>query len=147
MAKIKVYRYDDREFSANQEMLPIGDSFDILTDPQKAVEIAVRAARSDGATVRSTSLFTWADQAVAERLWARSKKKYLYEVEIDDADIRHKGDVNQYSEAADAAKLNRPFEDAITKYWNGDLAGQPYSEPRMEILVSKATVLRRLCPN
>ncbi len=92
-----------------------GDSISSLTEHQKVVEIAIREALPHGPTIRGTSLYTWADEGVAKRLWRRSRKRYLYELEIAEADIRHKGDLNYYSEALDAVKSGKPFEDAIRK--------------------------------
>jgi hypothetical protein len=43
-----------------------------------------------------------------------------------------------------AAKSGAPIEDAVSKYCAGENAGAPYTEPRVEILVSKAKVLRKL---
>jgi hypothetical protein len=76
MSKIKVYRYDDQEFSNGHVMESRGDSFDILTDYEKMVEVAIRAALPDGTNVRGTSLYTWEDEKLAKRLWGLSKKKY-----------------------------------------------------------------------
>jgi hypothetical protein len=141
---MRVYRYDDQEFADGQMIESRGDSFGTLTDHQKVVEIAIRAALPNGAIVRGNSLYTWADEQLAKRLWPPSKKRYLYELEIDEADIRHKGDLNYYSEAVSAAKSGAPIEDAVSKYCAGENAGAPYTEPRVEILVSKAKVLSKL---
>jgi hypothetical protein len=137
LCKITVYRCDDQEFADGQIIESRGDSFSTLTDPQKAVETTIRAALPNGATIRGNSLYTWADEEVAKRLWPRSKKRYLYELEVDEADIRHKGDLNHYSEAVSAAKSGAPIENAVGKYCAGENASAPYTEPRVEILVSK----------
>lgn len=144
MCKIRVYRYDDQEFADGQMIESRGDSFSTLTEHQKAVETAIRAALPNGAIVRGNSLYTWANEEVAKRLRSLSKKRYLYELEIDKADIRHKGDLNQYSEAVSVAKSGAPIENAVSKYCAGENAGGPYTEPRVEVLVSKAKVLRKL---
>jgi len=144
LCKIKVYRYDDQEFTDGQVIESRGDSFSTLTHHQKVVETAIRAALPNGAVVRGNSLYTWADENVAKRLWPLSKKRFLYELEIDKADIRHKGDLNQYSEAVSAAKSGASIDNAVGKYCAGENAGAPYTEPRVEILVSKARVLRKL---
>ncbi len=144
MCKIRVYRYDDQEFADGQMIESRGDSFGTLTDHQKTVETAIRTALPNGTMVRGNSLYTWANEEVAKRLWPLSKKRYLYELEIDKADIRHKGDLNQYSEAESAAKSGAPVENAVGKYCAGENAGAPYTEPRVEVLVSKAKVLRKL---
>jgi hypothetical protein len=48
------------------------------------------------------------------------------------------------SEAVSGAKSREPFENAGGKYCTGENAGPPFTEPRVEILVSKTTVLREL---
>lgn len=104
-SKISVYRYDNEEFADGLLIESRGDSFSALTEDEKKVELAIRATLPDGENIRSTSLYTWADEELAKRLWSLSGKRYLYELEIDEADIRHKGDLNYYSEAKTAAKL------------------------------------------
>jgi hypothetical protein len=143
MARV-VYRYDDEEFKDGQLISSRGDSFGTLTDTEKIVEGSLRTVLPDGANVRGGSLYTWQEENVARRLWQLSGKKYLYELEIDESDIRHIGDLNYYSKAKDAAKSGAPFEDFIRRYCGGEVAGPPFTEPRLEILVSKARVLRKL---
>jgi hypothetical protein len=92
-----VYRYDDEDYPDGQLVRSRGDSFDILTKVEKVVELGIRALLPDGANVRGASLYTWEDEVVARRLWKLSGKKYLYELEVDDASIRHIGDLNLYS--------------------------------------------------
>jgi len=141
---ITVYRYDNEDFPNGKVVPSRGDHFANLTGTQKIVETAMRAGRPDGANIRSTSLYTWEDRDIAERLWQLSKKKYLYELAIHEADIRHKGDVNNYSKAEDAVRTGNRLDDAVRKYWEGESAGPPYSTPRIEILVSDAKVLNKL---
>jgi hypothetical protein len=146
LCKIKVYRYDDEDYADGRMIKPRGDPFNTLTEPEKAVETAVRAALPNGENVRSTSVYTWANETVAKRLWQYSGRRYLYELEIDKADIRHIGDLNHYSDAKDAAISGAPFEDAVARYCMGEPSGPPrFTEPRVEILVSKAMVFRKLC--
>jgi hypothetical protein len=144
LCKIRVYRYDDQEFADGQTIESRGDSFSTLTDHQKTVEAAIRTALPNGAFIRGYSLYTWVDAVVAKRLWRLSKKKYLYELEIHKMDIRHKGDLNHYSEAVSAAKSGASIENAVGKYCAGEIAGAPYTEARVEVLVSKATVVCKL---
>jgi hypothetical protein len=139
-----VYRYDDECYTPGQCIPTRGDSFNTLTEDQKVVELAVRLALPAGAQIRGESLYTWANEMLARRLWRFSKKKYLYELEIDERDIRHKGDLNWYSAAMDAVKAGRSPHDAVKKYCNGEESGPPYTEPRVELLVSQAKMIRKL---
>ncbi len=143
-AKIIVYRYDDENYADGQVVRGRGDSLDNLTDDQKTVEITIRSILHNGVEVRSTSLYTWANENLARRLWPFSKKKHLYELKVDNSDIRFSADLNWYSAAVDAVKLGELPQDAVDRYCSGIEAGYPFTTPRIEILVSKAKVIRKL---
>jgi hypothetical protein len=138
-----VYRYDNEEYGEDTIIRSRGDSFSILTEFQKQVELAIRSTLVDGVNIRSNSVYTWADEKLARRLWPFSGKKYLYELEIENSNIRHIGDLNWYSAAEDAIKAQVSPESAVEKYCSGELAGAPYTQPRIEVLVSEARVLKR----
>ena len=118
-------------------------SFSILTGSQIQVELAIRATLIDGENIRNNSVYTWADEKLARRLWPFSRKKYLYELEIENSNIRHIGDLNWYSAAEDAVKAHVSPESAVEKYCSRELAGPPYTQPRIEVLVSEARVVKR----
>jgi hypothetical protein len=65
-------------------------------------------------------------------------------LEIEDANIRHIGDLNWYSAAVDAVRRGKPFKDAVDKYCRGEEAGLPFTEPQIEVLVSEARVRRKI---
>jgi hypothetical protein len=143
MAKI-VYRYDNEDYVDGHLICSRGDSFNMLTDVEKVVELRIRELLPDGANIRGNSLYTWEDETVAQRLWGYSRKQYLYELEVDEANIRHVGDLDLYSDAKDAVK-NKVSPDApITAYCNGEVAPPERGGPRREILVSEARVIRKL---
>jgi|LNFM01.2.fsa_nt_gb hypothetical protein len=145
MQKMTVYRYDDECFAEGQEILPRGDSFNMLTDHEKKIEREIRSVLSDGENVRSTSLYGWEDEAVARRLWKLSKKTYLYELEVEQTDVRFKADLHFYSEAVDAVKQGASPDSAVRRYCSGESAGPCSGLPRIEVLVTKAKVIRRFC--
>jgi hypothetical protein len=136
-----VYRYDDEDYPDGQLVRSRGDSFDILTKVEKVVELGIRALLPDGANVRGASLYTWEDEVVARRLWKLSGKKYLYELEVDDASIRHIGDLNLYSCAKDAVQSGQSPNEAISAYCNRDVADPKLGGPRREILVSEGRII------
>ncbi len=78
------------------------------------------------------------------RLWRPSGKRHLYKLEIEELNVRRRGDLNWYSEAVDAVKAGRSIEAAVEKYCSGIEAGAPYTEPRIEVLVSEAKVVKKL---
>jgi hypothetical protein len=139
-----VYRYDNESHGKNTIVRSRGEFFDSLTESQKQVELAIRATLLDGVNIRSNSLYAWVDEQLAKRIWPLSKTKHLYELEIQEFNIRHIGDLNWYSAAVDAVKSQMPSEIYIKNYCSGVLSGLPFTTPRLEILVSEAKVLTNL---
>jgi hypothetical protein len=141
--KLTAYRYDNREYADNEIIRPRGDPFK-LTPEQQIVETAIRRALPNGEDIRTNSIYAWEDEAVARKLWDMSGKKNLYTLEIDDADVRHRGDVNCYSTAVDAVTCGKSSDEAVEKYCKSEGAGPDYRTPRIELLVSEARVIRKL---
>lgn len=140
MTRSTVWRYDDQLYSNGQAAISRGDHIEGLTGTHTAAELQLRAACTNCTAIRSTSLYVWQDQTLAERLWRLGRARYLYALEIDDTSIRHVGDVNCFSAVVDALANTRSPDDPINRYWRG--AAEPgYSARRIEILVSGATVL------
>lgn len=140
-----VYRSDRDQFPDGHVIFPRGDCIGMLNKHRRQAELAIRAAMPDGVRVRSTSLYTWHDKEVAIRA-AEAEGKHLYELEVDPADVRFIGDLNYYSEAADWASLgmNERVREAAEKYCSGAFSNPNPAEQRIEILISKAKVLRKL---
>ncbi len=53
-------------------------------------------------------------------------------------------DRDRYSVAVDAVKKGHPPDAAVNNYCRGRVAGRPFTEPRIELLVSEARVIRKL---
>lgn len=139
-----VYRYDNNDYEDGEIIHPSGDTFDILTEVEKVVEVAIRKTLPDGVSIRGASIYTLEDETVAKRLWKLSHRNYLYELEIDEDSIRHIGDLNLYSEAKDAVQGGRSPDKAIESYCKGELAGPHFGQPRREILAREARVVRKV---
>jgi hypothetical protein len=138
-----VYRYDNEDYAVGRVVAARGDHIDSLTGPQREVELLLRAASATAGDLRMMSLYTWEDRDIARRLCHLKRAKFLYEMEIEGASVRHRGDVNLYSAAVDAVLAGEPTADFIAKYWCGEIAGPPWTPPRIEILVSEAKVIRK----
>ena len=139
-----VFRYDDQDIPDGCIMRSRGDHFDGLTADEKVVEQAIRALLPNGCGVRSTSLYTWESENLARRLWPLSKKNFLYKLEIEEEHIRFRGDLNWFSEAVQAVTRGESPDRAVGDYCSGALAGHPWTEPRVEILVFQAKVMTKL---
>lgn len=145
--KKTVWRTDTRVFDVGEVIESAGDHLKTLSGSHVRTEMELRAAMGDRSVVRSKSLYTWEDEDWARRAWALEKLKHLYKLEVDVADIQHRGDVNHYTDIGEAINSGANTADAIGKYLNGDEANRlKYSRARFEILVSKARVLEKYCP-
>jgi hypothetical protein len=63
----------------------------------------------------------------------------LYELEVDENDVRHVGDLDIFAAMATALTKNEPVDAFRRDYWAGKRTGK-----RIEILASKARVVRKL---
>jgi hypothetical protein len=140
--KKTVYHYSDRCLRDGELVTAFRDSFDTLTDTEKVFETAIRDIIPDGHNIRSSSLFTWETDGLVRRVWEHIPKKYFYELEIDTDDIVFKADLNYYNEGKDAAKAGAPLDQIAATYASGAI--KPNAMPRIEILVKKAIVKRKL---
>lgn len=135
-----VYRYDAEEYEAGRVIASRGDHRERLTDKQKVVEDLIRARMFNGHIIRATSLYVWKDIDVAVAAWRRTTHgEHLYELSVDPADVIRTGDVSLYSFAIGVD----PTETALNAYVR-QYCAEVYTRPRIELMVSKATVTRRL---
>ena len=135
----RVFRYDAQEYSKGEIIKSRGDHYDRLTEDEKKVELAIQDTLPDGKRIRSTSLYTWANEEPAKQLWKLACPSHLYELEIEETDIQFIGDLEFYSDAKDAVKRGSDPESSVTAYCDGQIKSE-----RVEVLVSKAKVLRKL---
>ncbi len=136
-----VYRYDSEELTPDQTIRSQRDHISRLSDVEKQVESCVRKAMSDGARIRSTSLYTWADLPMAEAGWRGWKDAHLYRLEVKEEDIIFVGDLDFFNDAKDAVAGNASPDEAVAQYCAGNVksAGR-----RVELLVREAKVLEKL---
>lgn len=139
MTKITVYRHDPRDFADGDEIRSAGDHRDRLTEDQKSAENAIREGKPNGDKIRADSLYVYHDVEMAETDWKLKPGRHLYELEVDDADIAHSGDLQIYHEVLRVLRKDLPIDDAVKRYWAPVETGR-----HIERLVSKAIVVRRL---
>jgi hypothetical protein len=100
-------------------------------------EKLIREARSGGAEIRSNCIYAWECAEMAESNWRIEKAKHLYELEICEADILHRGNAVH---VFDLRSAEESLKAALAKrYWE-----EPGQEKYVELLVRKARVLRKL---
>jgi hypothetical protein len=144
MSRKTVYRTDAREYAPGGEMTSYGDHRDWLLDDKKAAEDAIREQQKPGEQIRETSLYTYADKAVAGRdyngIRANQPPRHLYELEIEDEDINHAGDLIIYYEVIADIRAKRDPAPNAKRYWTE----APTKPANTEYLVKKAVVVRKL---
>lgn len=146
-AKLVVWRIEGRKFEPRQEMRSSGDHFTTLNSAHTLSELALRDAMPDGHDIRATSLYAWREETWARWNWKKEPEKYLYKLEVDEADIRHIGDVSYYSDIGDALASGQSAELPIQSYIASALfVPARHFKPRVELLVGKAMVLERFDP-
>lgn len=137
-----VYRYDPEEHEEGKVLTSRGDHIVRLRGSQLAVEQALRNT-SERTNIRATSLYVWRHIETAEKLWKLTTDgQHLYELEIDPNDIRQVGDVALYTLAMQCGPQEPAIDALVRLYWN-----QIPVESRVEILVSKAIVRKKLFDN
>ncbi|WP_454655096.1 hypothetical protein [Bosea beijingensis] len=140
---LRAYRYDARDLEVGRIIVPERDHSESLDKSWAVTEAAIRAVSPDKEAIRKDSIYTWESEDWARKAWALEKGKYLYEVEIDEADIRHRGDTNAYGLVKDLLKAGKDPAPALMLYWSGE--GVEAQLPRVELLVTKATVVSKMC--
>ncbi|MEI9413041.1 hypothetical protein [Mesorhizobium salmacidum] len=144
MDKTIGYHYSDADVPDGHVFESLSDSIDRIHAANRPAELAIRAAREDGAK-RGAVVFAWRDRAWADFAYKYSKKKFLYDVVIDEADIVHIADLTHYNSVRDNLAKGESADEAIEAYWTN--APTPERErPRIEILTQKFKVVSRIAP-
>lgn len=139
-----VWRTDGRKFETGEAVTSAGDHTATLDGAHAETERILRDAMGDGGDTRRTSLYTWEDEVWARRAWSLEKGKFLYKLEVEDGDVRHRGDVNHYTDVGDAVKAGKDAVPYAEAYVRGDVHDpKRYTRARVQILVRKAIVLER----
>jgi hypothetical protein len=140
MGKLIVYRTDGDDFDDGHILTPRGDhASTTLHSTNQEAERLIREAHPDGEKIRANSIYAWKYLAKAEMSWSHERTKNLYELEIDEDDILHTADLDHFAALAAVVGKKQLADDLAHKYWNG-----PIESERVEILVRKAKVLRKL---
>ena len=142
MTKRTVYRYDNEAYAIGVTVVSRGDHVETLDPNNVAAEQALRAVSPFAAETRRCSLYVWATKEFAVLAHALSRAKYLYECEIDEADIVHIGNVDHFTSARDAINAETRAA-AANRYWDAPASGK---DRRDELLVKKAIVVSQLMP-
>jgi hypothetical protein len=133
-----------RAFRADKRLFAVGDELSTASeyvrrfDPDRSVfEFVLNLLRPRRLKPRSAYLFVFESLEAARRHWTKMTNGKLYEVEIDESQIKHRGDM---------ALLERAFQSegwlkrltSMRAYWRSEMLETPV----VEITVPTATVVQ-----
>jgi hypothetical protein len=140
----KLYRVDRGAFKPGELISPAGNYQDRFAGFGKAMEDLLEKERPTTTKPdRKKSLFLFKEEREADRYWRTNDGRYVYEVEIDESTILHRGDMNltdaigkEFRKAEYGGNPNQDLATALAKrYWREP----PGSGACIEILVASAT--------
>lgn len=135
MASIILYRADKREFKQGQEIQSANQFQELNPRGSDKVERIFEAKRPDTKPSRLDALYLFEDFVVAKKHWSKMKDGKLYEVRVEDSEVRHRGDMRLVDEAFGCSDL-ADIEACADRYWAGEMTASPI----MELLVQSAAV-------
>tara|TARA_R110002072_G_scaffold31525_6_gene97054 strand:+ start:529 stop:996 length:468 start_codon:yes stop_codon:yes gene_type:complete len=134
---MKVWRYDERKFQVGDQIEPESGKSPQLTPEQWGAEKIIRSAQPGGKEIRESSVYCFEERRLAN-LGANRTGRCLYELEIKQEDIQHRGDLFFYDRVAKKIKSGEDPADDACQYWNGTECPQ---RPAIELLVRRAIVV------
>lgn len=101
--------------------------------------MAIRSAREGGEHLRRSAVYCFEERKKANS-GAVLRNRYLYELEVCESDIMHRGDLNHYSAIADIPENDPDVPRLAELYWSGQPSDQNAS---FEVLVRAAKVISK----
>jgi hypothetical protein len=138
MVKRIVYRTDTEDFQAGRVLRPRGDHIATMNAMLHEAERLLRKGKVGGDKIRSNCVYVWETLEAGESNWSHDKEKHLYELEICDADILHRGD-SLFLATLAAVSDNHQLATLIQEYWNVPAKGK-----YVELMVRRARVTKKL---
>jgi len=137
--EIKAYRFCEEDFAPGFVDRATEDHLPKLSPDKQKAELAIRRADKRGPS-RAMATFVFERLEIAKRLLDETKGKHLFELAIARDDVLHRADLRIYDEVVHALKKAENADGLIEEFW----AGVERPDPRMELSVAKATVLRKI---
>jgi len=130
------FRIDKRDFSIKSVILPSKKYQKNISDDGRKLEAILEKMRPEDKPKRSDSLFLFETYEEASRFWTIMSNSKFYEVEFNERDVLHIGDMNLTEEMFKNISNDEILEKTAYKYWSSENS----IKPRIEILVRKSTV-------
>jgi hypothetical protein len=136
MSRRILYRADKRDFAPDTPIRTAGQFMDMHHDAGRLMEEALAAGKPDGKPERRDCLMLFEDEACARAHWLKMTDGKLYSVEIDDAEILHRGDMALTDSIGALLLQKQSPDDLVRQYWAGGLTGAL----KVEVLVRSGIV-------
>jgi hypothetical protein len=147
---MRCYRFDLRDFNVGEKVLPDSKAQPEITDNRRPIEKALCGASKKICSIRSSALYCYESyefavsiQKLSQRPGANVYKgRKLYEIDIRDEHILHKGDLSTYEAIGKAIAAQMCPAYLVEEY----IAGKANSTSRrfFEVLASEGTVVKHL---
>jgi hypothetical protein len=138
-SEIQGYRFCEEDFEPGFVDQATADHLPKLAPDKQKAEIAIREADRRGPS-RAIATFVFERLEIAKRLLNETKGKHLFKLSIIRADVLHRADLRIYDEIVKTLESGKNAEDLIREFW----AGVERPDPRIELSVLKATVIRKI---
>jgi len=140
------YRVSKKIYSVGTEIGPSGHSSSQDTEIGRKIEAmldAVRAAEFPDKPRRQDGAYLFSNEICAQRYWWKMTAGRIYTVQIDEADILHRGDMMLLHEMEDVINAKGDPTVLARSYWRGERSERPCEE----LLVRKAHILEAVTPS
>lgn len=133
------YRYCEEDFQPGHVEQAAGDHLPDLRPDKQEAEIVIRRGDKRGA-LRGQATFVFEKFEIAARLLNETRGKHLFELSVDPSDVFHRADLRIYDEIVAALQKGEKVNHLVREFW----AGIERTDPRIELCVAKATIVRKL---
>ena len=130
------YRVDKRVFSLGEEVTSAQEYYEKFTDSAKVVEDTLELTRPQTKKQRTECLFIFESEVSARKHWSKMTDGKLYRVEIEEANVCHRGDMAMLDTMKRLAEAGDCMTAVADSYWRGELG----AVPEVEIMLSRAVV-------
>ncbi|NJA07566.1 hypothetical protein HC024_17790 [Methylococcaceae bacterium WWC4] len=134
---MKLWRADKRDFNVGDVITSANEFASLNPKGSNEIEQVFEHRRPDGKPNRVGCLYLFENEVVAKQHWSKMADGKLYEVELRDEPILHRGDM-RFVDAAFASSDISTIEKCAIDYWEGIET----EKPRIEILATRATIVQ-----
>lgn len=135
---MQAFRVDKRLFAEGDEIRTASEYVGRFDRRRRFFEFVVDLLRPRRLRRRSEYTFVFESEEAARRYWVKMTDGKLYEVDVDEAEIGHRGDMALLETAFQSHKGIIRIR-TIRRYWKGEMSNAPVVE-----ITSRSAIVRRV---